>query len=704
MSLKDQGNRAFQRRDFKTAERLYTEALQEAGVADGPVLLSNRAAALLSQSEKACDALSRDDCLARAASDAQQCTVQAPTFRRGWMRLAKIRFKQLRFVDACTAVATAVTLESDDGHRDALELASHTLLAAARTSPLYSSVASGTAANEHSDLSCTQCKAFLHHPVTMENGDTVCLPCVPKFKVAVGLEGAAGFGSTPNVVLSQFAEECMPDAARAASLRQIANGFVRDNMPERAVAEYTTALDLAPGDAVIWANRSAARLQLSDATGALSDARMALQLGYSGRAKYREASAHLHAGHVAEAVEAFALASALGEPCAPKLLSSLERLVLPRREETTAPDVVPDTEEESRPGSPERAGRAALPTVCAAVLAAANVHAELPVLRRIDEGKLDKIRAELDCALCYNLLYEPTTLPCGHVICRVCVTRTLDHALDNEPHCPLCRASLSPFVDWLNRRALRQRLSGESYAHGGRQLAITHELARLLTRHFSTEYIQRQQEVESAEAAETGGWVPVFVCSLALPLLPCPLHIFEPRYRLMIRRCVDSGQKRFGMVLPTPSGDGYMDCGTLLRIRSLEQLADGRSKIETIGDRRFRIVERSMRDGYHYCRVEWIDDVAEQLSSAELASQLHNALSNLLARLAAHPLLMQQLEHGCGKLPAADAPEHISFYAISLLSNVQQFEQDLLYELTYLPSVRQRLERLLAIIPTGPAR
>jgi Lon protease-like protein len=196
----------------------------------------------------------------------------------------------------------------------------------------------------------------------------------------------------------------------------------------------------------------------------------------------------------------------------------------------------------------------------------------------------------------------------------------------------------------------------------------------------------------------------VFVCSLALPLLPCPLHIFEPRYRLMIRRCVDSGQKRFGMVLPTPSGDGYMDCGTLLRIRSLEQLADGRSKIETIGDRRFRIVERSMRDGYHYCRVEWIDDVAEQLSSAELASQLHNALSNLLARLAAHPLLMQQLEHGCGKLPAADAPEHISFYAISLLSNVQQFEQDLLYELTYLPSLRQRLERLLAIIPTGPAR
>ena len=41
--------------------------------------------------------------------------------------------------------------------------------------------------------------------------------------------------------------------------------------------------------------------------------------------------------------------------------------------------------------------------------------------------------------------------------------------------------------------------------------------------------------------------IPVFVCTLACPSIPCPLHVFEPRYRLMIRRCTESGLNQFGM-------------------------------------------------------------------------------------------------------------------------------------------------------------
>ena len=29
--------------------------------------------------------------------------------------------------------------------------------------------------------------------------------------------------------------------------------------------------------------------------------------------------------------------------------------------------------------------------------------------------------------------------------------------------------------------------------------------------------------------------IPVFVCTMSFPNIPCPLHVFEPRYRLMIR-------------------------------------------------------------------------------------------------------------------------------------------------------------------------
>ena len=51
-------------------------------------------------------------------------------------------------------------------------------------------------------------------------------------------------------------------------------------------------------------------------------------------------------------------------------------------------------------------------------------------------------------------------------------------------------------------------------------------------------------------ASDTSEEVPIFVCTLAFPTLPCPLHIFEPRYRLMVRQCMESGSHQFGMCVP----------------------------------------------------------------------------------------------------------------------------------------------------------
>ena len=45
--------------------------------------------------------------------------------------------------------------------------------------------------------------------------------------------------------------------------------------------------------------------------------------------------------------------------------------------------------------------------------------------------------------------------------------------------------------------------------------------------------------------------IPVFVCTLAFPTISCPLHVFEPRYRLMIRQCMESGTRQFGMCNPS---------------------------------------------------------------------------------------------------------------------------------------------------------
>jgi Lon protease-like protein len=41
--------------------------------------------------------------------------------------------------------------------------------------------------------------------------------------------------------------------------------------------------------------------------------------------------------------------------------------------------------------------------------------------------------------------------------------------------------------------------------------------------------------------------IPIFVCVLALPHCTCPLHVFEPRYRLMMRRTNETQSRTFGM-------------------------------------------------------------------------------------------------------------------------------------------------------------
>jgi len=46
------------------------------------------------------------------------------------------------------------------------------------------------------------------------------------------------------------------------------------------------------------------------------------------------------------------------------------------------------------------------------------------------------IDAELECAVCYEIMVAPVNLTCGHVFCQACVEPWLDH---NDNECPNCR-------------------------------------------------------------------------------------------------------------------------------------------------------------------------------------------------------------------------------------------------------------------------
>ncbi|KYO37592.1 LON peptidase N-terminal domain and RING finger protein 1-like [Alligator mississippiensis] len=207
--------------------------------------------------------------------------------------------------------------------------------------------------------------------------------------------------------------------------------------------------------------------------------------------------------------------------------------------------------------------------------------------------------SDLECSLCLRLFLEPVTTPCGHTFCKECLERCLDH----RPSCPLCKQSLSEYlkVGKYNPTVLLEEIISTTFPS---QLAER----------------KRMHQAEMAELSNLTKNVPIFVCTMAFPGIPCPLHIFEPRYRLMIRRCQETGTKMFGMCIHEP-GKRFADYGCMLEIQRVEFLADGRSLVSTVGQRRFRVLRRGHRDGYNTADIEYLED--EKVEGEELVELQH---------------------------------------------------------------------------------
>lgn len=119
--------------------------------------------------------------------------------------------------------------------------------------------------------------------------------------------------------------------------------------------------------------------------------------------------------------------------------------------------------------------------------------------------------------------------------------------------------------------------------------------------------------------------VPVFICTTAYPNVPCPLYVYEPRHRLMIRRVIESGQRQFGIVQPHASG-GYSDFGTILNIQDCVLLGNGCSILSTIGYKRFRVIERNEKDGYDTAKVEYICDEAISVERLDVVKLINETI------------------------------------------------------------------------------
>jgi uncharacterized protein len=98
--------------------------------------------------------------------------------------------------------------------------------------------------------------------------------------------------------------------------------------------------------------------------------------------------------------------------------------------------------------------------------------------------------------------------------------------------------------------------------------------------------------------------------SVLVPGMILPLHVFEPRYRALVRDCT-AGDGEFGVVLiergsEVGGGDARTDVGTMARIVQAEELPDGRFAVGAVGMRRIRVTAWLADEPYSRAEVtDW---------------------------------------------------------------------------------------------------
>lgn len=187
--------------------------------------------------------------------------------------------------------------------------------------------------------------------------------------------------------------------------------------------------------------------------------------------------------------------------------------------------------------------------------------------------------------------------------------------------------------------------------------------------------------------------------TVLLPFAHLPLHIFEPRYRALVKDCL-AGDGEFGVVLiergqEVGGGDVRFDVGTVARIVQTAELPDGRWLLDAMGTERFRVAEWLPEDPYPLAMVEPIGEESPDGASddAAEAAERRTAVERRLRQV-----LALQVELG---MPAPSAvrtldenPDVAAFEA-ALLSPIGQMDAQMVLEA---PSTIARLMLLESVL------
>lgn len=130
--------------------------------------------------------------------------------------------------------------------------------------------------------------------------------------------------------------------------------------------------------------------------------------------------------------------------------------------------------------------------------------------------------------------------------------------------------------------------------------------------------------------------LPMFPLETVLfPTMVLPLHVFEDRYRVLVRDVL-AGGRQFGVVLiergsEVGGGEQRSDLGTVAQVLEAQELEDGRFGLVTIGSQRIRVTRWLDDDPYPRAEVDAIPEREGAPDAAQRVTEVQRHLRRVAA-------------------------------------------------------------------------